>query len=439
MDKNTAIQINNVSKQYLIGQIKKSARQYNTLRDTVTEAATRPFHRVRDVISGRTQSAADLTDTLWALKDISFDVRKGEVVGIIGHNGAGKSTLLKVLTRITSPTRGMITYRGRLGALLEAGTGFHPELTGRENVYLNGAILGMRRHEITAKFDRIIGFAGVEQLVDTPVKHYSSGMHVRLAFAVAAYLDLEILVVDEVLSVGDAEFQKRSLSKMSDVANSGRTVLFVSHNMAAVLSLCTTGVLLDHGRLKATGGIKSIIQDYQNSLSEMAQIPLLERRDRRGNGDLRFASVEFRSDYQDSMMPIGTAMSGETLCIVLGYQTRSPVLPRHLTAALHIDDFLGRRLATCFTENPDGYDHSDALPLTGELVCKIPRLNLAPGLYRISLTGKVKDTLADAILAAGTLEVNGGDFFGIEDSSNEAAYGPLMLDHCWRIRERAIE
>lgn len=439
MDKGTVIQINNVSKQYLAGRVKKSARQYNTFRDTIADAATNPFRRVRDVISGRAQSAADLTETIWALKDISFDIKKGEVVGIIGHNGAGKSTLLKVLTRITSPTGGAITYRGRLGALLEAGTGFHPELTGRENVYLNGAILGMKRHEIAAKFDEIIEFAGVERLVDTPVKHYSSGMYVRLAFAVAAHLELEILVVDEVLSVGDAEFQKRSLSKMNDVANSGRTVLFVSHNMAAVLFLCSTGVLLEHGRLMAAGGIKSIIQDYQNNLSEMARIPLLERRDRRGNGDLRFVSVELRSDYQGSMMSVGTAMSGETLCIVLGYQTRSPVLLRHLAAALHIDDFLGRRLVTCFAEDSDGHDHFDALPLTGELVCEIPRLNLAPGSYRISLTCKVKDTLADAILAAGTLEVNGGDFFGMEDSSNEMAYGPMLLDNCWHLREHALE
>ena len=437
MNKKTAIQINHVSKQYHVGRVKKSARQYNTFRDTVAGAAANPFRRARNVISGRAQSAADLTDTIWALKDVSFAVNKGEVVGIIGHNGAGKSTLLKVLTRITSPTKGTITYRGRLGALLEAGTGFHPELTGRENIYLNGAILGMKRHEIAAKFDAIIAFAGVEQLVDTPVKHYSSGMYVRLAFAVAAHLELEILVVDEVLSVGDAEFQKRSLSKMNDVANSGRTVLFVSHNMAAVLSLCTQGVLLEHGKLIAAGNIKSIIQDYQNSLSEMARIPLLERTDRRGNGDLRFASVELWSDYQGSMTPVGTAMSGKALCIVLGYQTHSPALLRHVTAALHIDDFLGRRLVTCFTEHPD--DQLEALPPTGEWVCKIPCLNLAPGSYRISLTCKIKDTLADAILAASTLEVNGGDFFGMEDSSNATVYGPMLLEHYWHLRERAIE
>ncbi len=437
MDKDTVVQINNVSKQYLVGRVKKSARQYNTFRDTITDAAKNPFRRVGNIISGRARSAADLTDTIWALKDISFEVKRGEVVGIIGHNGAGKSTLLKVLTRITSPTRGAITYRGRLGALLEAGTGFHPELTGRENVYLNGTIMGMKRHEITAKFDKIIEFAGVEQLVDTPVKHYSSGMYVRLAFAVAAYLELEIMVVDEVLSVGDAEFQKRSLNKMNDIANSGRTVLFVSHNMAAILSLCTSGVLLEHGCLTAAGGIKSIIRDYQNSLSEMARIPLAERRDRRGNGDFRFTSAELRSDCQGPMMPVGTAMSGETLHIILGYQTRSPALLRHVAAALHIDDFLGRRLVTCFTEYLD--NHFDALPLTGELVCKIPHLNLAPGSYRISLTCKIKDTLADAILAAGTLEVHSGDFFGIEDSSNDTAYGPMLLDHRWHLRERAVE
>ncbi len=437
MDKDTAIQINNVSKQYFVGRVKKGMQHYNTLRDTIAEGVIRPFLRARNVISGRAQSAANLTNTIWALEDVSFTVKKGEVVGIIGHNGAGKSTLLKVLTRITEPTTGAVAYRGRLGSLLEVGTGFHPELTGRENVFLNGAILGMKRYEIAAKFDAIIEFAGVEQLVDTPVKHYSSGMYVRLAFAVAAHLEPEILVVDEVLSVGDAEFQKRSLGKMSDVANLGRTVLFVSHNMAAVLSLCTKGVLLNQGKLQAAGDINTVIQKYQNSLSEMSDIPLLERTDRQGNGYLRFASMGLWSDYQGSMMPISTAISGEALSIVLGYQGHSTLSLRHVSVALHITDFLGRRLITCFTEYSG--DHFEALPQAGEIVCQIPRLNLAPGSYRISLTCEVRNTLADYIIAAGPLEVGGGDFFGTGKLPKAAIDGPILLDHCWHLREQCIK
>lgn len=435
MDKQTAIEINNVSKQYFIGRVQKSAKQYNTFRDVIAESVKAPFRRAGNVIRGRAPSAANLTDTIWALKDVSLTVQKGEVVGIIGHNGAGKSTLLKVLTRITAPTSGEIAYRGRLGSLLEVGTGFHQELTGRENVYLNGAVLGMKRHEINAKFDAIIGFSGVEQLVDTPVKHYSSGMYVRLAFAVAAYLEPEILVVDEVLSVGDAEFQRRSLGKMNDVADSGRTVLFVSHNMAAVLSLCSKGVLLEHGKLRSLGDINSTIQEYQSSLSEMSSIPLLARQDRQGNGDLRFASIELWSDCHGAMMPVGTAMSGETLFIMLGYESHSPAPLRYVTAALHISDFLGRRLITCFSEYSG--DHFEMLPPGGEFVCKVPRLNLAPGSYRISLTCKVGNILADSIIAAGTLEVSGGDFFGTGKLPDAIHQGPILLDHCWELREKS--
>ena len=434
MDKQTAIQIRDVSKQYFIGRVRKGAKQYNTFRDAIVEISKNPFRRAANIISGRAQSAANLTDSIWALKNVSFDVKKGEVVGIVGHNGAGKSTLLKVLTRITAPTSGEIAYRGRLGSLLEVGTGFHQELTGRENTYLNGAILGMKRYEISAKFDEIIAFAGVEQLVDTPVKHYSSGMYVRLAFAVAAYLEPEIMVVDEVLSVGDAEFQKRSLGKMNDVADSGRTVLFVSHNMAAVLSLCTKGVLLEDGRLCAVGSINTIIQNYQDSLSRISVMPLLARRDRQGNGDLRFASVELWSDCHGAMMPVGAVMSGETLLIVLGYETCSPAPLRYVTAALHIADFLGRRLITCFTEYSG--DHFEMLPPRGEFVCKIPRLNLAPGSYRISLTCEAGNILADSIDAAGTLEVSGGDFFGTGKLPDAVHHGPILLDHRWALRER---
>lgn len=241
---NLAVRVEGLGKRYRIG----SKRQhYRTLRDTLADALFDPFKKAQQLLRGQAYAAAGLEEIIWALRDVSFDVEHGEVIGIIGRNGAGKSTLLKILSRITEPTEGFVDIYGRVGALLEVGTGFHPELTGRENIYLNGAILGMARAEIHRKFDEIVNFSGVEKFIDTPVKHYSSGMGLRLGFSVAAHLEPEILVVDEVLAVGDAEFQAKCLGKMSEVAGQGRTVLFVSHNMSAILSLCSQAILLDQG------------------------------------------------------------------------------------------------------------------------------------------------------------------------------------------------
>lgn len=252
-----AIRVENLGKMYHIGGPQE---RYETFRDAITKTISAPFRRTRDLLRG--ESASNLKEEIWALKDVSFEVKHGEVVGIIGRNGAGKSTLLKILSRITEPTTGYVDIYGRVGALLEVGTGFHPELTGRENVYLNGAILGMSRADINRKFDEIVDFSGVEKFIDTPVKHYSSGMGLRLGFAVAAYLEPEILVVDEVLAVGDAEFQKKCLGKMSDVASEGRTVLFVSHNMAAVQALCTKAVLLSNGKIIFSESAEKVISHY---------------------------------------------------------------------------------------------------------------------------------------------------------------------------------
>ena len=252
-----AISISGLGKRYKIGaQLERS----NTLRDVIANAATAPFRRLKHAGSSTGRVA-----TIWALRDVGFDVEPGQVVGIIGRNGAGKSTLLKILSRITEPTTGHVTVRGRVGSLLEVGTGFHPELTGRENVYLNGAILGMTRTEIRRSFDAIVEFSEIGQFLDTPVKRYSSGMYVRLAFAVAAHLEPEILVVDEVLSVGDAEFQKKCLKKMGDASRGGRTVLFVSHNMTAVRALCTRAVVLDGGRLVFDGTPMQAVAHYLGS------------------------------------------------------------------------------------------------------------------------------------------------------------------------------
>lgn len=268
-----AIRAQGLGKQFTIGGPQE---RYKTLRDTLTDLTLAPARGIRNVLRGE-HHPRPKTETFWALRDVSFEVRRGEVVGIVGRNGAGKSTLLKVLSRITEPTEGYAELRGRVGTLLEVGTGFHPELTGGENIYLNGTILGMKRAEIERKFDEIVEFAEVERFIDTPVKHYSSGMYLRLAFSVAAHLDPEILIVDEVLAVGDAQFQKKCLGKMEDVASAGRTVLFVSHNMAAVRSLCSQTILLRSGQVTAIGPTDQVIGQYLASsaadLSAQIELP----------------------------------------------------------------------------------------------------------------------------------------------------------------------
>jgi len=263
MDQDIVISAEHLGKKYIIGH--QQTEGYKALRDVLAQTFRNLTRSARDMLRGKAIIAGDELEEFWALKDVNFEVKRGEVVGIIGRNGAGKSTLLKVLSRITEPTEGRVTIRGRVASLLEVGTGFHPELTGRENIFLNGAILGMSRAEIKRKFDEIVDFAGVEKFLDTPVKRYSSGMYVRLAFAVAAHLEPEILVVDEVLAVGDAEFQKKCLGKMKDVAGHGRTVLFVSHNMGAIRKLCPNALLLEDGYIKSYGDAEKIVHKYMYS------------------------------------------------------------------------------------------------------------------------------------------------------------------------------
>lgn len=386
MDKDTAIEINNISKQYFVGHV-KSTGSYQTMRDVMTDALKSPYRRVRDMMTGQAQSAANLTDSIWALQDVNFSVKKGEVIGIIGHNGAGKSTLLKILSRITDPTMGEIAYRGRLGALLEVGTGFHPELTGRENIFLNGAILGMKRSEIIAKFDEIIAFAGVEKFVDTPVKHFSSGMYVRLAFAVAAHLEPEVLIVDEVLSVGDADFQKRSLGKMQDVAGSGRTVLFVSHNMAAVNQLCTRSILLKQGQVIADGDTSDVVLQYlSGEASDKAIIDLSNRTDRRGNGKLRYAEVSILNSHGQATQEF---FSGSELNIQLRYCNTPELVSTDVALAVRIDDMYGRPMFTMDTKFTS--TTIKLLDVEGTVKCKIPELQLLAGTYSLHLWAGAAD------------------------------------------------
>jgi lipopolysaccharide transport system ATP-binding protein len=263
MTDNFAIKAVNLGKQYHIASARRAS--YKTFREAVVRAAGAPIRRIGHLMRGQLEAAAGRNEKFWALRDVSFEIQPGEVVGIIGRNGAGKSTLLKILSRITEPTAGYADITGRVGSLLEVGTGFHPELTGKENVYLNGAILGMTRSEITRKFDEIVDFSAVEKFIETPVKHYSSGMRLRLAFAVAAHLEPEILIIDEVLAVGDAAFQRKCLDKMQNISEHGRTVLFVSHNMPAITRLCERTILLDQGNVIADGPSETVVGAYLNT------------------------------------------------------------------------------------------------------------------------------------------------------------------------------
>ena len=302
---NIAIRVDGLSKKYKIGVARQ---RHDTLRDEITEGLKALFRSNGRNSSGRAHQS---TDMIWALKDVSFELKKGEVLGIIGRNGAGKSTLLRVLSRITEPTEGRAEIHGRVGSLLEVGTGFHSELTGRENVYLNGAILGMKKAEIDRKFDDIVAFAEVDKFIDTPVKRYSSGMYVRLAFAVAAHLEPDILIIDEVLAVGDLNFQNKCIGKMGDVAREGRTVIFVSHNIGAVSNLCTSGMSLDQGRLTNRGEIGSIVNDYIKQSMSTNEVQT-KQWSRHGTGEARVTMVRVLDSTGN---PCTTFSMGETVVI----------------------------------------------------------------------------------------------------------------------------
>ncbi|SRR5579883_912729 len=327
---NVAISVEGLGKRYRIGSGPKEP--YGSLRESMVRAAQAPLRRLRG--SERRPDAKDI----WALRDVSFEVKHGEAVGIIGRNGAGKSTLLKLLSRITEPTAGRAVVHGRVGSLLEVGTGFHPELTGRENIFLNGAVMGMSRAEIKRHFDEIVDFSGVEQFLDTPVKRYSSGMYMRLAFSVAAHLEPEVLVVDEVLAVGDAEFQKKCLGKMSEVADEGRTVLFVSHNMAAMLNLCRWGILLQEGQIASTGNMRQIVDSY---LDQQATAGRFRRPAGQGTGRFRITNVELQSRGEQ----VSQIMSGEDLDVAVHID----VLEKydHLCVEFALRDAVGYQLAFC--------------------------------------------------------------------------------------------
>jgi lipopolysaccharide transport system ATP-binding protein len=398
-----AIRVEGLSKLYRLG----AQESYRTLRDTLTSAATAPFRHV----FGSSNGNGKAPEQIWALKDVSFEVKRGEVVGIIGRNGAGKSTLLKILSRITEPTKGHAEIHGRVGSLLEVGTGFHPELTGRENIYLNGAILGMKKAEIERKFDEIVAFAEVESFVDTPAKHYSSGMYLRLAFAVAAYLEPEILIVDEVLAVGDAEFQKRCLGKMDEISKGGRTVILVSHQMAAVQSLCSSTILLRNGSLAAFETTNKVIAAYLAETVHSADVPLESRCDRRGTGAIRFTEVHLRTSGSSASDGIQGFVSGGDAVLDLHFRNCTGAPLRSLAVSVGIDSHYGHRILCLDSDWVD--DVHAAVPANAKCIhVRIPSLPLAPGRYGFTLHATVGGVVADWVQNAGFFEVNAADFYG---------------------------
>ncbi len=406
----TAIEFDHVGKQYRLGLVSTRTLSHDLHRWWQMSILGKddPYLKIGDT-NDRTK--AGNSEYVWALKDIDFKIEQGDVVGIIGKNGAGKSTLLKLLSRVTGPTVGTIRARGRIGALLEVGTGFHPEMTGRENIYMNGAIMGMSKQEISRKLDEIIDFSGCERYIDTPVKRYSSGMTVRLGFAVAAHLDPEILVVDEVLAVGDAEFQKKAIGKMQDVSRGeGRTVLFVSHNMTSIKQLCKSGILLENGMISYIGTAEDTIFKYLAINNNEIDQPLLDRTDRAGNGKIRFSRAAFRNLNGDITNEI---FSGQPVSIEVDFVINdSTVNLENAIIACGLTDDYGTPIVSWVS---DEMEHNFSNLNSGKFSLEIPALNLRPQNYYLSLQLSIGTTeekhFCDKIIGAARLSVLNNDLF----------------------------
>lgn len=397
-----AISVHNLSKQYRIG--KKPSRD-NNLTENIRRQVQTAWDKVSRLVTPNKEFEKD--ESFWALKDVSFEVQPGEVVGIIGRNGAGKSTLLKILSQIVEPTSGHAEIRGRMGSLLEVGTGFHPELTGRENIYLNGAILGMKRDEITKKFDEIVAFAEVEKFLDTPVKRYSSGMYVRLAFAVAAHLEPEILIVDEVLAVGDQAFQQRCLGRMRDISRDGRTVIIVSHQMASLKHLCTKAFCLKQGQVVLNGPARNVIAEYEqlNRVSMKQHTGALSEVNTHRRSRIIFQSVNIL-DKDNS--PVDSILLGETLRIQININPQGTLESPKI--GIGIDDILGQRMLTVHT--PVSTDVTSRIQQPCTVLCEIPQFPLAPGDYTMKLALTDRNCEVDAVDQALLFTVQDGDQFG---------------------------
>ncbi|MEX0711585.1 MAG: ABC transporter ATP-binding protein [Pirellulales bacterium] len=412
-----AIRVENLAKRYRVSQAGRGWRGYRTLRETLAGAATSLARRWRH---------GHPDEEFWALHDVGFEIAPGEVVGIIGGNGAGKSTLLKILSRITRPTRGRVEIRGRVGSLLEVGTGFHPELTGRENIFLNGAILGMTRREILRSFEAIVDFAGVEPFLDTPVKRYSSGMHVRLAFAVAAHLEPEILIVDEVLAVGDAQFQKKCLGKMGQVAEGGRTVLFVSHNMAAVQNLCRRVVHLDKGRVIHDGDTESCIAAYLRSMAPPgSKVDLRQSPQRKSGSRPTLTELEI-CDVSGELTTCIKA--GDALVFKLHYESPHPLTGPAFRVI--VSTITGTRVFTVNTRwNAASLEEA---PAHGCAVCTIPGLPLVPGEYVASVGCNENGQTLDFVDGVAGFSVEPSDYFGTGQLP-KPMHGATLVEARWDV------
>jgi lipopolysaccharide transport system ATP-binding protein len=431
----TVISIENVSKKYTLRH-KKNGEAYTTLRDVIARQVAAPFKAIAQKVSRRNRSNGSLAEAsgslysqnsveeFWALKGVSLEIKRGDVIGFIGRNGAGKSTLLKILSRITEPTKGRITIRGRVASLLEVGTGFHQELTGRENVYLNGAILGMSRAEIKAKFDEIVAFAAVEQFLDTPVKRYSSGMYVRLAFAVAAHLEPEILIVDEVLAVGDVEFQKKCLGKMQDVATSGRTVLFVSHNMQAISVLCNRGVFLRSGSLEFVGSAKDAIDRYIESYAKADG--------QQDNPDRRYGSGEYRYTVAAPEQPVYEGSDEKV--INFDIERRGKLVGRIWLCA-RILDAKGAVIVQ-YDSRLLGFWVEDSPRIRGQIRFTTPWFK--PGSYRVDLSLGASWTI-DYWEGACSLTVSPVLPYATSAVADASAHGVVFGDFCWEASDASEE
>lgn len=406
----TAIKVENIGKKYVLR--KEGARSYTTLTDSLSSVF----------------KAKGSKEEFWALQNLNFEINQGERVGIIGRNGAGKSTLLKVLSRIVKPTTGRVELRGRIASLLEVGTGFHPELSGRENIFLNGSILGMSKAEIKSKFDEIVAFSEVEKFLDTPVKRYSSGMYVRLAFAVAAHLEPEILIVDEVLAVGDAEFQRKCLGKMKDVAGSGRTVILVSHNMAAVQHLCERALYLRNGNLIESGPAEQVIGTYMRAAQGPAAANLAIREDRSGNGKVRFNSLALRDAKGNAVSALTCGQEGR-IALQLNNPGKSTI--NGLMISLGIDDHLGNRIVLLSSEVTGQITNVSGDNVNVNVI--IPRLPLKQGTYGLTLFASSNGEVADWIQDAVMMNVDAGDYYNSGKMPPDGQ-GHICIDHRFEIK-----
>jgi lipopolysaccharide transport system ATP-binding protein len=426
---NVAIRVEGLAKRYQIGDRGPRQMLGSALTHALAGYVRRLPSRARPpAASGNGTNGHDGAGYIWALKDVSFDVKHGEVVGIIGRNGAGKSTLFKILARITEPTAGRAELTGRVAALLEVGTGFHPELSGRDNIYLSGAILGMRRAETSRKFDQIVAFAEVEEFVNTPVKHYSSGMYMRLAFAVAAHLEPEILLVDEVLAVGDAAFQKKCLRKMSEVAREGRTVVIVSHSIPVVENLCGSALLLERGQIVDAGATGSVVRKYlANNSASGGFADLTSTRDRSGSGDVRFSSVEIRGP---DGARVSSVRSGDGFVIALGFECRQRV--RHPVFVVSIHTATGVRVFSVQTSEVNL--HVPEIGGSGSIELELRRVNLMQGNYfvHVGVGDEPDPTRYDNVTDAIELNVEGADVYGSGRASS-TGWSLVFFDCQWRM------